>query len=89
VPPCTVDAITLDDLKRQAIERAESLGHRLQPFRGAKNDRRSAVSFCADCRQMVIVSLEDGGVLYGYALETRCSVHAVGTHQSLVAAGAR
>ncbi len=89
MPPYTVDAITLDDLKRQAIERAEGLGHRLQPFRGAKNDRRSVVSFCADCRQMVIVSLEDGGALYGYALEARCSVHAAGTHQIHIAAGAR
>ncbi len=78
--PQTIDAEVLEDLKREAITRAENLGHRLQPFLGAKHDPLCYVSFCNECRQMVIVSLEHGGedhkgALYGYALETRCQGH--------------
>ncbi len=81
MPPQSVDPGTLEDLKRQAIGRAETLGHRLQPFRAAKQDPLCYVSFCHDCRQMVIVSLEHAGSnqptgeLYGYALEARCASH--------------
>ncbi len=77
VAPLTIDAEVFEDLKREAIARAENLGHRLQPFLGAKHDPLCYVSFCNECRQMVIVSLDDGsdehkGALYGYALEARC-----------------
>jgi hypothetical protein len=93
VPPETIDPGTLDDLKRQAIGRAETLGHHLQPFRAAKQDPFCYVSFCCDCRQMVIVSLEGArdrpGALYGYALEARCAGHTVEDERYLASAGAR
>ncbi len=83
MPPETIDVTTLEDLKHRAVERAETLGHRLQPFRAAKQDPLCYVSFCHACRQMVIVSLEHTpstehtGALYGYALEARCLGSAV------------
>jgi hypothetical protein len=84
---------TLEDLKRQAIGRAETLGHRLEPFRAAKQDPLCHVSFCHDCRQMVIVSLENAGsqpgALYGYALEARCANHATEHAQPLASAQTR
>jgi hypothetical protein len=95
VPPQSIiDAGTLEDLKRQAIGRAEALGHRLQPFRAAKHDPLCYGSFCHDCRQMVIVSLErfDGprGAFYGYALEARCASQTVkGKEPSLASANGR
>ncbi len=75
--PQTIDPETLDHLKREATTRAEALGHRLQVFRTAKQDPLCHVSFCADCRQMVIVSLEHiddphNRAFFGYALEARC-----------------
>jgi hypothetical protein len=77
VPPQSVDPETLDHLKREATTRAEALGHRLEAFRTAKHDPLCHVSFCADCRQMVIVSLEHvdnprDRALFGYALEAQC-----------------
>ncbi len=72
------DVATAEDLKRQAIERAETLGHHLEPFRAAKRDPSCYVSFCNQCRQMVIVALDErggeNGLFYGYALEARCGV---------------
>ncbi len=91
MPPQSIDVTTLEDLKRQAIGRAEALGHRLQPFRTTKHDPLCYVSFCDGCRQMVIVSLEHvpssdhAGTLYGYALEARCAAHTV-EHAEAVAA---
>ena len=76
MPPQPIDTAALDHLKRQAIGRAETLGHRLQPFRAAKQDPLCYVSFCHDCRQMVIVSLEHDSpraAFYGYALEAPCA----------------
>ncbi len=76
--PQLIDPETLDHLKREATTRAEALGHRLQTFRTAKHDPLCYVSFCADCRQMVIVSLEHidnphDRTLFGWALEARCA----------------
>ena len=95
MPPQSIDPGTLEDLKRQAIGRAEAVGHHLRPFRAAKQDPLCYVSFCHDCRQMVIVSLADArgsqpgaGVLYGYALEARCTSHAT-EEAALVSANAR
>ena len=89
----TLDPIALEDLKRQAIARAERLGHRLQPFRAAKHDPLCHVSFCGECRQMVIVSLEGvaerAGTLYGYALEARCATPLSVVEEASVAAGTR
>ncbi len=72
--PATLDPVTLEALKSQAIARADDLGHRLEPFRTAKHDPLCYVSFCNACRQMVIVSLKKEGAahLYGYALEAPC-----------------
>ena len=94
MPPQTIiDPGTLEDLKRQAIGRAETLGHRLQPFRAAKHDPLCYVSFCHECRQMVIVSLECSGdrpgALYGYALEARCARHADEAEHGLATAHPR
>ncbi len=90
--PETIDIVTLDDLKRQAVARAVDLGHRLEPFRTAKHDTLCYVSFCTGCRQMVIVSLQDreqerAGRLYGYALEAPCQAPA-GNRSELAAAHA-
>ncbi len=92
MPPQSIDPATLDELKQQAVERAERLNHRLEPFRTAKHDPLCYVSFCSDCRQMVIVSLEsrvdaDRGALYGYALEAPCAVSR-DEHREAVLAGA-
>jgi hypothetical protein len=93
VPLQTIDPAALEDLKRQAIARAEHLGHRLQLFRTAKHDPLCYVSFCNECRQMVIVSLEGGeehrGTLYGYALEARCAARAAATQHTPVSADTR
>jgi hypothetical protein len=92
VPPQSIDPATLEHLKRQATGRAETLGHRLQPFRAAKHDPLCYVSFCRDCRQMVIVSLQQAdsprGALYGYALEARCASQDAEHGHLLAAAGA-
>ncbi len=84
LPPYAIDhdQSILDDLKGQAAERAARFGHRLEPFRTAKHDPDCYVSFCADCRQMVIVNIErhgadENGALYGYALEAQCAAHGV------------
>ncbi len=77
-----IDVTTVDDLKRRAIGRAEDLGHQLGPFQTAKHDPSCHVAFCAQCRQMVIVSVAHAsndrrpGALYGYALEAPCAVAA-------------
>lgn len=96
MPPHTMDRTTLEGLKRQAIERAAHLSHRLEPFRTAKHDPLCYVSFCADCRQMVIISLEHGdrdgddrGALYGYALEAPCAAHSDGHRHEMIGAGSR
>lgn len=84
----------LDELKREAVARAEHLGHRLQVFRASKHDPSCSVSFCADCRQMVIVALEKNGEprgsLFGYALEARCQgEHAAAPARPLAAVETR
>ncbi len=94
MPQSTVESTTLEDLKRQAVERAENLGHRLEPFRAAKRDPSCYVSFCNQCRQVVIVSLEerpadDQRALYGYALEARCVAHPDDSHHALASAQSR
>ncbi len=91
--PPTIDPVTLDDLKRQAITRAGDLGHHLEPFRTAKHDPLCYVSFCAACRQMVIVSLkkdadDHSGGLYGYALEAPCAAPGPGHRSDLASAHA-
>ena len=94
MPPQSIDPATLDHLKHQAVERAARLNHRLEPFRTAKHDPFCHVSFCTDCRQMVIVALaprpeDDQGALYGYALEAPCAVSRGERHAALVSADAR
>ncbi len=94
MPLSTTDTVTLEDLKRQAVERAENLGHRLEPFRAAKRDPSCYVSFCNQCRQMVIVSFEerpadDQRALYGYALEARCAAHSDDSRHALASAPSR
>lgn len=91
--PQTIDPVSLDDLKRAAIARADTLGHRLEPFRTAKHDPLCCVSFCTACRQMVIVSIEKdcddrSGGLYGYALEAPCAAAGAGRRSALVSADA-
>ncbi len=77
MPLHATDVATVDALTRPAVERAETLGHHLEPFRAAKRDPSCFVAFCGHCRQMVIVALDERGgensVFYGYALETRCA----------------
>ncbi len=90
MPPQSIDPVTLEDFKHQAVERAERLNHRLEPFRTAKHDPLCYVSFCTDCRQMVIVSLDgrtedDKGALYGYALEAPCVVTRDEHHEAMMA----
>lgn len=92
--PDTIDQTTLEDLKHQANSRAGDLGHQLGPFRTAKQDPLCYVSFCVDCRQMVIVSLEKTsddreGALYGYALEARCQAPKDDQRRTVVTAAAR
>ena len=89
--PQPIDRATLDDLKRDALARAHALGHQLEPFRTARHDPLCHVSFCAACRQMVIVSLtQEGedrpGRLYGYALEAPCTASGAGRQSELAAA---
>ena len=93
MPSEPIERSTLDDLKRRAAERAGELGHHLGPFRSAKRDHFS-VSFCLDCRQMVIVTLEDEdgdchGSLHGYALEVRCVAPGARSSEDSIAVGAR
>ena len=90
----TIDPVTLDDLKRQAIARAGDLGHQLEPFRTAKHDPLCYVSFCTACRQMVIVSVQkpaadQTGGLYGYALEAPCAASSGGHRSEGASAPAR
>jgi hypothetical protein len=77
VPQAQVaDADTLESLKQVAVARAEALGHHLQAFQAAKRDPLCCVSFCRDCRQMVLLSLAapagSSSALLGYALVCRC-----------------
>lgn len=91
MPPQAAGVATVEDLKRQAVERAETLGHHLEPFRTAKRDPSCFVSFCNHCRQMVIVSLDERpdeqGVFYGYALEARCAAVEANRREPAPAAG--
>ena len=93
VTPQTIDPVTLDDLKRRASARAADLGHRLEPFRTARHDPLCYVSFCAACRQMVIISLQKAaddqtGGLYGYALEAPCAASSGGPRSEVASAHA-
>ncbi len=88
-----IDPERLESLKHRATERAEHLGHRLGPFQTAKHDPFCYVSFCRDCRQIVIVSLEQqnddhAGALYGYALEAACAAQDATREPMLVSADA-
>ena len=89
MPPQTVDPETLEQLKRAAILRAEQLGHHLQVFRNAKHDPHCYVSFCSDCRQMVLVNLASRGqrasALLGYALEAPCAARPAGEPSRVLA----
>lgn len=91
LPPHTIDRSVLEDVKGQAVERAARFGHHLEPFRTAKHDPDCYVSFCVDCRQMVIVNIErhgkdETGALYGYALEAPCVAHSAADHRQVAAA---
>lgn len=71
----------LNDLKNLAVDRASRQGHQLGVFRSSRSDPERYVSFCQQCRHLVIIDLFPGpGVdrrrLYGYALEAGCPAHA-------------
>jgi hypothetical protein len=70
------DSQLLEDLKRQALERATRRGHRLGVFQTAARDPDHYVSLCRDCRHLLLIHLAGPGAggarLFGYALEVSC-----------------